>query len=210
MGEVGGWVELVARQWKKGDLGDCLGRLILLSLSFLSFMSRCDRSRFIREWTEFCKIWNSRPFCSYTHTIPFHGAVNDYKTCQIVLASILNQIRTATFSIKLLSLCDKIFVSGRDFQMQWSRRNTGIGTACPQNVAWGAEVNCNIYVTLSNSDVMWTGLVWLRIGTGGENKNSMVWVRERTIPTERLPTCADRGCHMVSVTDSSGRILSVF
>jgi hypothetical protein len=45
-------------------------------------------------------------------------------------------------------------------------------------------------------------------------KNFMVWVRERTIPTERqplaakrLPTCADRGCHVVSVTDPSGRIL---
>jgi hypothetical protein len=43
--------------------------------------------------------------------------------------------------------------------------------------------------------------------------NPMVWVRERTIPTERpplvgevLPTCADRRCHVVSVTDSSGRI----
>jgi hypothetical protein len=46
---------------------------------------------------------------------------------------------------------------------------------------------------------------------------SMVWARERTIPTERpsdrrlsakwLPTFADRGCHVVSVTDPSGRIL---
>jgi hypothetical protein len=38
--------------------------------------------------------------------------------------------------------------------------------------------------------------------------NSVAWVRERTIPTERpplsakwLPTFADRGCHVVSVTD---------
>jgi hypothetical protein len=46
--------------------------------------------------------------------------------------------------------------------------------------------------------------------------NSMVWVRERTIPTERPPLVgevianfffADRGCHMVSVTDPYGRIL---
>jgi hypothetical protein len=43
----------------------------------------------------------------------------------------------------------------------------------------------------------------------------MVWVRERTIPTERPPLvgevianfCADRGCHVVSVTDPYGRIL---
>jgi hypothetical protein len=27
---------------------------------------------------------------------------------------------------------------------------------------------------------------------------------------KRLPTCADRGCHVVSMTDPSGRILSVF
>jgi hypothetical protein len=44
--------------------------------------------------------------------------------------------------------------------------------------------------------------------------NSMVWVRERTIPTEWpplsakwLPTFVDRGCHVVSVTDPYGRIL---
>jgi hypothetical protein len=45
-----------------------------------------------------------------------------------------------------------------------------------------------------------------------QKTNSMVWVRERTIPTERrlsakwLPTFADKGCHVVSVTDPSGRI----
>jgi CBS-domain-containing membrane protein len=45
-------------------------------------------------------------------------------------------------------------------------------------------------------------------------KNSMVWVRARTIqPSDRrlsakwLPTFADRGCHVVSVTDPNGRIL---
>jgi CBS-domain-containing membrane protein len=42
--------------------------------------------------------------------------------------------------------------------------------------------------------------------------NSMVRVRERTIPTDRLsakwlPTFADKGCHVVSVTDPYGRIL---
>jgi hypothetical protein len=46
------------------------------------------------------------------------------------------------------------------------------------------------------------------------NNNSMVWVREQTIPTERTPLVgevsvnfADRGCHVVSVTDIYGRIL---
>jgi hypothetical protein len=45
-------------------------------------------------------------------------------------------------------------------------------------------------------------------------KNSMVWVRERTVPTERPPLVgeaianfADRECHVVSVTDPYGRIL---
>jgi hypothetical protein len=48
----------------------------------------------------------------------------------------------------------------------------------------------------------------------GSNFNSMVWVRERTIPTERPPLVgevianfADRGCYVVSVTDPYGRIL---
>jgi hypothetical protein len=43
---------------------------------------------------------------------------------------------------------------------------------------------------------------------------SVAWVREWTIPTERLrlssklvPIFADRGCHVVSVTDPYGRIL---
>jgi CBS-domain-containing membrane protein len=49
-----------------------------------------------------------------------------------------------------------------------------------------------------------------------ENKqttNSVVLVRERTVPTDRhlsaklVPTFADRGCHVVSVTDPYGRIL---
>jgi hypothetical protein len=45
--------------------------------------------------------------------------------------------------------------------------------------------------------------------------NSMVWVRERTIPTERpslvgevIANFVDKGCHVVSVTDPYGRILS--
>jgi hypothetical protein len=45
-------------------------------------------------------------------------------------------------------------------------------------------------------------------------KHSVAWVRERTKPTERLrlsaklvPTFADRGCRVVSVTDPYGRIL---
>jgi CBS-domain-containing membrane protein len=45
------------------------------------------------------------------------------------------------------------------------------------------------------------------------SKNSLALVRKRTIPTERpplvgeMPTFADRGCHVVSVTDPYGRIL---
>jgi histidinol phosphatase-like PHP family hydrolase len=44
------------------------------------------------------------------------------------------------------------------------------------------------------------------------NKNSVALVRKRTIPTERPPlvgevviTFVDRGCRMVSATDSHGR-----
>jgi hypothetical protein len=47
-----------------------------------------------------------------------------------------------------------------------------------------------------------------------QKTNSVAWVRERTIPTELLllsvklvPTFADRGCHVVSVTYPYGRIL---
>jgi hypothetical protein len=47
--------------------------------------------------------------------------------------------------------------------------------------------------------------------------NSMVWVRERTIPTEQPPLVGEvianffavRGCHVVSVTDPYGRILGL-
>jgi hypothetical protein len=51
--------------------------------------------------------------------------------------------------------------------------------------------------------------------TATKKKSYMVWVRERTIPTERPPLVreviakffADRGCYVVSVTDPYGRIL---
>jgi hypothetical protein len=33
---------------------------------------------------------------------------------------------------------------------------------------------------------------------------------DRRLSAKQLPACADRGCHVVSVTDPSGRILSVF
>jgi hypothetical protein len=55
--------------------------------------------------------------------------------------------------------------------------------------------------------------LFLRTKKGGGGTNSMVWVRERTIPTERPPLVgeviakfADRGWHVVSATDPYGRI----
>jgi hypothetical protein len=41
----------------------------------------------------------------------------------------------------------------------------------------------------------------------GKETNSVVWVRERTTPTELVLTFAVRGWHLVSVTDPCGRIL---
>jgi hypothetical protein len=48
-----------------------------------------------------------------------------------------------------------------------------------------------------------------------DKKNSVTWVRKRTIPTKRPPLVsevsanffADRGCHMVSMTNPYGHIL---
>jgi urease gamma subunit len=52
----------------------------------------------------------------------------------------------------------------------------------------------------------------LEQGTKLNNINAVALVRERTIPTERQPllveevlTFADRGCRVVSATDSHGR-----
>jgi hypothetical protein len=49
-----------------------------------------------------------------------------------------------------------------------------------------------------------------------EQRNSVVSVRERTIPTERLPLVGekvpnftDRGCHVVSVANPYGHILGI-
>jgi hypothetical protein len=58
-------------------------------------------------------------------------------------------------------------------------------------------------------------LFWHKFGTYYTSKlNSVAWVRERTIPTERpplvsevVPTSADRGCRVVSVTDPRGHNL---
>jgi hypothetical protein len=73
------------------------------------------------------------------------------------------------------------------------------------------------------SEVLQTLLALLQSGTESElqavltstdKKNSMARVRERTIPTERpqlvgevIANFADRGCHVVSVTDPYGRNL---
>jgi hypothetical protein len=57
-----------------------------------------------------------------------------------------------------------------------------------------------------------TKVIWSR--TRKQKTNSLALVRERTIPAERPPLLgdvranfADRGCHVVSVTDLYGRIL---
>jgi hypothetical protein len=43
-----------------------------------------------------------------------------------------------------------------------------------------------------------------------ESASKLYRPNDRRLSAKRLPTCADRGCHVVSVTDPSGRILSVF
>jgi hypothetical protein len=76
--------------------------------------------------------------------------------------------------------------------------------------------------------VAWIGFIWLTAGTSGgtvsilywtfvfhKKKNSVAWVRERTMSTERPSLAgevsanifADRWRRVVSVTDSYGRIL---
>jgi hypothetical protein len=43
-----------------------------------------------------------------------------------------------------------------------------------------------------------------------ESESELYRPSDRRLSAKRLPTYADRGCHVVSVTDPSGRILSVF
>jgi hypothetical protein len=43
-----------------------------------------------------------------------------------------------------------------------------------------------------------------------ESASELYRPSDSRLSAKRLPTCADRGCHVVSVTDPSGRILSVF
>jgi hypothetical protein len=43
-----------------------------------------------------------------------------------------------------------------------------------------------------------------------ESASELYRPSDRRLSAKRLPTCVDRGCHVVSVTDPSGRILSVF
>jgi hypothetical protein len=59
-----------------------------------------------------------------------------------------------------------------------------------------------------------TYLLSCLLDRGNWNLNSLAWVRERTIPTERPPLVGevsanfvDRECHVVSVTDPHGRNL---
>jgi hypothetical protein len=43
-----------------------------------------------------------------------------------------------------------------------------------------------------------------------ESASELYRPSDRRLSAKRLPTFADRGCHVVSVTDPSGRILLVF
>jgi hypothetical protein len=43
-----------------------------------------------------------------------------------------------------------------------------------------------------------------------ESASELYRLSDRRLSAKLLPSCADRGCHVVSVTDPSGRILSVF
>jgi hypothetical protein len=43
-----------------------------------------------------------------------------------------------------------------------------------------------------------------------ESASELYRPSDRRLSAKQLPTCADGGCHVVSVTDPSGRILSVF
>jgi hypothetical protein len=61
---------------------------------------------------------------------------------------------------------------------------------------------------------IWLQISCIKMTIKLKKLNSMVWVRKRTIPTERPPLVgevianfADRGCHMVSMTDPYSRIL---
>jgi hypothetical protein len=75
----------------------------------------------------------------------------------------------------------------------------------------------SLCMTLQTSHSLWFMqlLVLQYVSTlSALKKNSMAWVREQTMPTDQpphvgevLPTFADRGCHVVSVTDPYGRIL---
>jgi hypothetical protein len=57
--------------------------------------------------------------------------------------------------------------------------------------------------------VKWFALLKLKT-PWSESASELYRPSDRRLSAKRLPTCADRGCHMVSVTDPSGRILSVF
>lgn len=72
---------------KKGELHDCVGRLIpypylffLLCLTVTSLVLLPSELNFVKCGTQ------SRPFCSYANIIQFHGVSSGYKTCQTLLA----------------------------------------------------------------------------------------------------------------------------
>jgi hypothetical protein len=62
----------------------------------------------------------------------------------------------------------------------------------------GTAVTCqNLFREEINKKTPWS-----------ESASELYRPSDRRLSAKRLPTCADRGCHVISVTDPSGRILS--
>jgi hypothetical protein len=85
-------------------------------------------------------------------------------------------------------------------------------SACFASATWHFGVHCNLCSFTFLLSVHLIAFPQLTIRMDITGTNSVAWVRERTIPTERpllfaklVPTFADRGCHVVSVTDPYGR-----
>jgi hypothetical protein len=69
---------------------------------------------------------------------------------------------------------------------------------------------CRCALTVGNKNTQLTGnipTVHKKKTPWSESARELYLPSDRRLSVKRLPTCADRGCHVVSVTDPYGRIL---
>jgi hypothetical protein len=122
-------------------------------------------------------------------------------------------LKPCLFSLSHAKFCTFRRISKKSYIGR--RRNEGtIRIRNKKNIAFVIPLIRSLFSSRSSSGLSLDSCsfyAWL-ILRSRDNINSVAWVRKRNIPSDRrlsaksVPTFADRGCHVVSMTDPYGRL----